>query len=56
MEQRRLFLRHAPKNSLNTVVPLDNTTLAYNSLRMLTSMFTLLEKEVSWIPHWLLYQ
>ena len=54
MEQRRLFLRHALKNSLNTVVPLDNTTLAYNSLRMLTSMFTLLEKEVSWIPHWLL--
>ena len=36
------------------VVQLDNTTSAYNSLRMQTSLFMLLEKEVSWIPHiWL---
>merc|ERR1719502_2409831 len=34
----------------NIVVPPDNTTLAYKSLRMSTSHFMMLWKEVSWIP------
>ena len=48
--QRRQHLRHVLNDLVENGVPPDNTTVAYNCLRMQTSHFMKIWKEVSWNP------